>query len=124
MDTPLFCHAPESFLSIKPLSLGNYFYQAKAKAMGVDQIRERLHLRIEQADEKMLQVLDELAESLFKNYQSDALEQARQERIAAYEEKLKPMTKEELVARVLASQADIEAGRIHDLEEVKRTLGL
>lgn len=92
--------------------------------MGVDQIKERLHLRIEQADEKMLQVLDELAESLFKNYQPDASEQSRQERIAAYEENLKPMTKEELVARALASQADIEAGRIHDLEEVKRTLGL
>ena len=92
--------------------------------MGVDQIKERLHLRIEQADEKILQVLDELAESLFKNYQPDALEQARQERIAAYEASLKPMTKEELVARASASQADIEAGRIHDLEEVERALGL
>ena len=34
------------------------------------------------------------------------------------------MTKEELVARALASQADIEADRIHDLDEVKRTLDL
>ncbi|WP_367389327.1 hypothetical protein [Lewinella sp. LCG006] len=100
------------------------FHQAKAKVMGIDQIKERLHLRIEQADEKLLTVLDELAESLFKNYQPDALEQARQERIATYEANLKPMTKEELIARALASQADIEAGRIHDLEEVKASLGL
>ena len=100
------------------------FHQAKAKVMGIDQIKERLHLRIEQADEKLLSVLDELAESLFKNYQPDALEQARKERIATYEANLKPMTKEELIARALASQADIEAGRIHDIEEVKASLGL
>ena len=92
------------------------FHQAKAKVMGIDQIKERLHLRIEQADEKLLSVLDELAESLFKNYQPDALEQARKEKITTYEASLKPMTKEELTARALESERAIEAGEVYDIE--------
>lgn len=101
------------------------FYQTKIKVMSTDLLKERLHLRIEQADEKLLSVLDQFAETLFVAYHNDSNEEKeRLARIAAYKANLKPMTKEELIARALASQEDIEAGRIHDLEEVKASLGL
>ncbi|MDV7402932.1 hypothetical protein RZS08_66525, partial [Arthrospira platensis SPKY1] len=80
--------------------------------MSAEQLKERLHLRIEQADERLLAVLAEMAESLFKAYQPDALEESRRKRIADYEASLVPMTKEELIARALASQEDIKAGRL------------
>jgi len=37
---------------------------------------------------------------------------------AAYEASLKPMTVEELVARSRASDEDIKAGRVYDIDEV------
>jgi len=44
--------------------------------------------------------------------------------VAAYEDSLKPMTKEELIARAEESNRDIEAGRVYDLEDVmKEELG-
>lgn len=92
--------------------------------MSAEQLKKHLHLRIEQADAKLIGVLAELTESLFETYQPDALEECREKHIADYEASLTPMTREELIARALESQKDIEAGRIHDLEEVKRTLGL
>ena len=94
------------------------------KMMSTEQIREVLHLRIEQADERLLSVLSEITESLFKSYQPEALEENRQQRIAAYEASLKPMTKEELIDRAKASDEDIKAGRVHDLDEVKAKLGI
>jgi hypothetical protein len=42
--------------------------------------------------------------------------------VAAYEASLKPMTVEELVARAEESNRDIEAGRVHDLDEVVKAL--
>ena len=42
----------------------------------------------------------------------------------AYEASPVPMTQGELVARALASEEDIAAGRVHTLEEVARELGL
>lgn len=108
---------------IKPLPLGHSNF-IKSKAMDAAQIRERLHLRIEQADERLLTVLAEMAESLFKTYQPEAGKQSRQESIAAYEASLKPMAQEELIARAQASNEDIEAGRIYSRREVEKALGL
>lgn len=88
--------------------------------MGAEQIKEILHLRIEQADESFLRILHAMTEA----YASEHLEESKEQRIASYEASLKPMTKEELVARALASQEDIEAGRLHDIEEVEQKLGL
>ncbi len=98
-------------------------YQIR-KVMSTEQIKEVLHRRIEQADDKLLSVLSEMTESLFKSYQPETLEENRQQRIAAYEASLKPMTNEELIARAKASDEDIKAGRVHDIEEVKIKLGL
>ena len=92
--------------------------------MSIDQLKETIHLRIEQADEKMLRVFAQLMETMFSEYQPEIFEKDRQERIAAYESMLKPMTREELIARAKASDEDIKAGRVHDLDEVKAELGL
>ncbi len=92
--------------------------------MDAAQIRERLHLRIEQADERMLHVLADMAESLFKSYQPYALDQTLQERMPLSDAALKPMTQEELIARAQASNEDIEAGRIYSRQEVEVSLGL
>ncbi len=53
------------------------------------------------------------------------LEELRREsEIAAYEASLKPMTKEELIARAQAANEDIKAGRVYTREEVETALGL
>lgn len=92
--------------------------------MDAIQKKELLHLRIEQANEQMLDALAEMAETLFKTWQPEVVDTERQQRIDAYEASLKPMTKEELVERAKASDEDIKAGRIHTLEEVDAMLGL
>lgn len=43
--------------------------------MGATALKDLLHLRIEQADEKLLAVLADLTESLFKSYQPEVLEE-------------------------------------------------
>ena len=43
-----------------------------------------------------------------------------QSEIEAYEANLKPMTREELVARAEASMRDIEAGRVYDIDVVMK----
>ena len=50
------------------------------------------------------------------------LEVKQDSEVATYEASLKPMTVEELVARAEESNRDIEAGRVHDLDEVVKAL--
>ena len=51
----------------------------------------------------------------------ERLEQLRnQAEIEAYEANLKPMTRDELVARAEASMRDIEAGRVYDIDTVMK----
>jgi hypothetical protein len=51
------------------------------------------------------------------------IELKRQKSVADYEAELKPMTMDELKARVAASEADIAAGRVYDIEDVFKELG-
>ena len=96
--------------------------------MTVPQKRERLHLRIEQADEQLLDVLSRMAEVLFSTYQSEtATDEANLESaefVTAYEASLKPMTKEQLIARAKASEEDFAAGRVYTVAEAKAELQL
>jgi len=81
--------------------------------MSTEQLKERLHLRIEQADERLLAVLAELAESLFKTYPPHAP--------TPYDEQaMRPLTREELTSEIEASMADYERGEYIGLEESKR----
>ena len=78
--------------------------------MDTAQIRERLHLRIEQADERLLTVLAEMAETLFKAYQPQAVP-------SNYEKHMKPLTRQELTSEIETSMAECERGEYLTLEE-------
>ncbi|MEM6395786.1 MAG: hypothetical protein AAF741_05530 [Bacteroidota bacterium] len=69
----------------------------------------------------MLQTLAEIADSLFRTYQPEALKDGFD--VADYEASLKPMTAEELVARAKESDRAIEAGEYVDIEEALAELG-
>ena len=92
--------------------------------MGVLQLKEILHLRIEQADEKFLKVLAAMTEVYFQEHEPEVIDETREMEIEAYEASLKPMTVDELVARAEASNEDIKAGRVHTREEVMAELGI
>ncbi len=96
--------------------------------MDAIQKKELLHLRIEQANEQMLDVLAEMAETLFKAWQPEVIQNESgltdSEFVAAYEVNLKPMTVDELVSRAKASEEDFAAGRVYSIEQVKAELQL
>ena len=98
------------------------FYQAKAKVMGIDQIKERLHLRIEQADEKLLRVLDQFAETLFAEYHSDESKPITDEQIMAIppSPNWRKMSREELRAELDEANAEYERGEYVTLEELEK----
>lgn len=48
------------------------------------------------------------------------LEVKQDSEVAAYEASLKPMTGEELVSRSRASDEDIKAGRVYDIDDVMK----
>jgi alpha-D-ribose 1-methylphosphonate 5-triphosphate diphosphatase PhnM len=85
--------------------------------MGVETIKERLHLRIEQADEKVLQVLDELTESLLKAYQPQVLKQQEADKSAAYADHLQPLSRQEMTEEIEEAMDDYERGDYLTLEE-------
>ncbi|WP_020535718.1 hypothetical protein [Lewinella cohaerens] len=85
--------------------------------MGVERIKERLHLRIEQADEQMLQVLVEMTESLFRTYQPQILKEKEADLNKDYTEHLRPLTREELTSEIEESMADYERGDYLPLDE-------
>lgn len=89
----------------------------------IDQ-KELLHLRIEQANDKLLEALVAMTEGLFKVYQPEVLGEDKQKLINDYEANLKPMTVEEMEARAIASNEDIAAGRVYDLDQVAAEMGL
>lgn len=95
------------------------FYLIKVTDMGIDLIKERLHLRIEQADEQLLQVLAEMTESLFKTYQPEALEEeeAEAEVSAFYAKHLRPLTREEMTSEIEQSMTDYERGDYLSLDD-------
>jgi hypothetical protein len=102
--------------------------------MGADQLRSTLILQIEQADEKLLRIVSSVLEAVKVEYASEQAEQITDEELAdlrtpemtteEYEASLKPMTREELVARAEASNEDIAAGRIYSIDQVDKMFGL
>lgn len=83
-------------------------------AMGVtDQLRSSLIQRIERADDRMLRVIYSVMDAVAAEYVA-----APRMTVAEYEASLKPMTVAELVERAEASNADIAAGRLIDLEDL------
>ncbi len=93
--------------------------------MGVDLLKKHLHLRIEQADAKLLSVLAEVTESLFKSYQPEALEQSAIEikQSVIYTKHLQPLTRQELTTEIEESMAEYERGEYLTLEESSKEAG-
>lgn len=69
-------------------------------------IKQRLIERIQGSDEKHLRVLLAVSDALV----------AEEFDVEAYEAGLKPMTKEQLIARALESERAIEAGEVYDID--------
>jgi DNA-binding LytR/AlgR family response regulator len=99
------------FYSKRYLYKSSCFYQLTKQVMSVELLKKQLHSRIDQADERFVRILHAMAEAY-------AFEHFEEMDIEAYEASLKPMTVEELVARAKASNDDIAAGRVYDLEAV------
>ena len=89
--------------------------------------KDLLHLRIEQADDKLLTVLAELTETLFKSYQPEVIEEEpsmtdnpeEADKMAVYEATLKPMTKQELLSEIREGLADYHRGDYVTLDELE-----
>jgi hypothetical protein len=102
--------------------------------MTATELRSDLLQQIEQADEKLLRIVSSVLEAVKIEYIQEHAEQITDEELAdlrtpkmtveEYEASLKPMTKEELVARAEASNEDIAAGRVYSLEQVEKMFGI
>ena len=85
--------------------------------MNNSSLKDLLHLRIEQADEKLLVVLAELTESLFRSYQPDVIDTANSEAIPKW---AKPLTAQESLNDLREGLKEYEAGEYVSLEEAKK----
>ena len=91
--------------------------------MGADLLKERLHLRIEQADPKILRVLDQFAETLFSEYYvGDEGQELSDEEIMALPAPAwaKPLTKEESLADIREGIAEYHRGEYVTLAEIDK----
>lgn len=100
--------------------------------MDATAMKDLLHLRIEQADEKMLSVLAQLTESLFKSFQPEVIEETEElvddEEVAFAEEMknapappwAKPVTREQFNAEIKESLDQYHRGEYFTLEEIEQ----
>ena len=95
-------------------------YSIKVTNMGAELIKKRLYLRIEQADEKLLRVLDQFAETLFEEYHGG--QELSDEEIMALPAPpwAKPLSKEESIADLREALAEYERGDYITLEELDK----
>jgi|GEM_PF-644606 len=86
--------------------------------MSTKQIRTVLHSNIDQIDDRFLRVLYVMTETYLKEQEDASLESA----IDAIppNEAWKPMTEEELSARLSASTEQINKGKYQSLEDLKK----
>ena len=85
--------------------------------MGADQLRQNLHLQIDQLDDRLLPVIDSVINAMNVGHSGGTTAEE-------YEASLTPMSVRELVARARASEEDIKAGRTFSVDEVEALLGL
>lgn len=86
--------------------------------MSAEQLKERLHLRIEQADEKLLGVLADMAERLFEAYQPQALDPTDvSQQQTDYSRHLRPLSREAMTKEIDKAMEDYENGRYVTLDE-------
>jgi hypothetical protein len=88
--------------------------------MSTQQIKEALHIRIEQFDERFLRVLYAMAETWIKEQEDAALEAD----IVAIppSAEWKPMTEDELMARLERSSAQFKEGEYITIDELEKEI--
>ncbi len=90
--------------------------------MGADLLKQQLHLRIEQADTKMLRILTEFTETLFAEYHIDAGQELSEEDVMALPAPpwAKPLTKEESLADIREGIAEYQRGEYVTLDDIDK----
>ena len=88
--------------------------------MNMAATKDRLHLRIEQADEKLLGVLDEVMEALFRSYHEVAEGKETEQKVIP--EWAKQMTMEGSLADLREGTEQYKAGDFFTLEEVRKEM--
>jgi hypothetical protein len=94
-------------------------YQIR-QIMSTEQIKEVLHRRIEEVDERFLKVMFAMAETYMKELEDAALE-AEIEAVAPNPD-WKPMTKEELISEIEEANAQIERGEFIDIDDLEKEM--
>lgn len=97
-------------------------YPPKRMVMSIEQIKETLHLRVEQADESFLRILHAMTEAYAAEYLEE--EELTDEQIMAIppDPNWKPLTEEELMARLEEGSAQVEKGDYITLEELEKEI--
>ena len=90
--------------------------------MSIDQLRNDLILRIEQADEKLLRVITSVVDAVESEYASDDMTEWPSEAVEAMTKPTwaKPITEDELGQRLANASAEIERGEFVTLEELEK----
>lgn len=86
--------------------------------MSTSQLKNALHLKIEQIDDRFLRVMYAMAETYLKE-KEDALLETEIESIQP-DESWKPMTETEMMERLAASSAEFEKGNYLTLDELEK----
>lgn len=86
--------------------------------MSIRQIKEALHLRIEQVDERFLKVMYAMAETYIKEQEDALVENEINE--ADSQREWKPMSEEELMTRLEDASAQYKKGEYKTIEDVEK----
>ena len=94
--------------------------------MSTVQLKERLHLQIEQLDEKNLVDFHRLFQSFLRKYQPEVI--LDEESIATtpqtHATAFPPLSKQDVIERAKAANEDFKQGRVHTLSEIQELFGL
>lgn len=86
--------------------------------MSLKQLKEALHLRIEQIDERFLKVMYAMAETYLKEQEAAELERKIYD--ASSLSDWKPMTEEELLSRLEEASAQYKKGQFKSIDDVEK----
>ena len=88
--------------------------------MGIEQIKETVHLRIEQADERLLRVMHAMTEAYAAP--SEALISDEMIMAIPLSPTWKPMTKAELRNEIEEADAEFERGKYISVEDLEKEM--
>ena len=90
--------------------------------MSIEQIKETLHLRVEQADESFLRILHAMTEAYAAEYLEE--EEITDEQIIAITANMdfKRLTKEELLNEIEEANAEIERGEFITIDDLEKEM--